>query len=999
LSANAQTSSRITTHATKFTIRRAQVKLKKLAQAISLTCITGAAFAQTPAPTTAPAKPAVAPAPKAEKIEVTGSSIKRIADEGALPLQIITKEEMETAGIVTAEQLIASLSANGNGLDNLASNADVVDGASRGNNGATAANLRGQGSSATLILLNGRRVAAHGLNGGVVDLNSIPLAAVLRVEVLKDGASAIYGTDAVGGVINFILRKDFQGVTAQAFIDKTEQGGGDIYRVSVVGGFGDLAKDGFNVMASIAHSDNKMLRGSERDFVNTFQSDRGLSVDTRGTPFATVFPLASNNAGVSRTILTSRATPGGALSNTLSPLLPGSTTIRANGGINVLNLPGQAGCNSLDGMQPYDFNLWITPGARFACAWDTARAAVIQQPVKNTNLVSRATFALGNHTLYAEVTASEVESAKTFSNNQISSSTATTSALYNLTYPLNATTTATYNRVFNAIAAVFPSIQENYGQGIAYRWRCSICGPRELTTTSKTGRVLLGAEGSIGTWDYRAGLSQAYSETYSLVGNGYFFNDSFIPALRAGIINPFLGAGESQTPEALAAFQAASAKGVKLYGGRFELSQADASISGALFKLPAGEVMGAAGVDFRTEKWKFQGDERDLANQRSILNVPFDNGNALSGAKRDIRAIYAEVLIPILKTLDVTVAARQDNYTGFGNTTNPKVTFRFAPTNEILFRGSYNTGFRVPTFNQLFNGASISPTSGSGLVDPLSCPSLVASSTVPGCASIQPSTIFGGVATLGPEKSKQASVGFVVSPFKGFTANVDWWVIERTDTIQALSLATYMANYSLFTNRFFRDASGALVAVDVSWINAGETSTKGVELGAKLNGNLGPGKYTAGIDGTYLLEKKSKVVKSVPFGPSEIANFTRSGDLGLRWKHTASFGYRQGNWNGTLTQLYRSGYKDAVLPGVANGTVVPPNLNPTVDSYTLYNVSLTYSGIKNLRLTGGIKNLLNTDPPFSAAYDTNTGAGSSWEPRVGDPRGRAFTFLINYDFK
>ncbi len=967
------------------------MKLKKLAQVVSLLCVAGPGLAQVSAE---PVKPQTV-----EKILITGSSIKRVETEGALPVQVITRQEIERQGIVSAEQLIATLSSNGNGLDNLASNSDVVDGQARGNNGSSAANLRGQGSQATLILLNGRRVAAHGLNGGVVDLNSIPLAAVERVEVLKDGASAIYGTDAIGGVINFILRKDFNGVSAQAFFDKTEQGGADIFRVSIVGGVGNLAKDGFNVMGSIAHSDSGILRGSQRDFVNTFQSDRGLSVDTRGTPFATIFPLASNNAGVLRTVLTSRATPAGALNNTLSPFLPGSTTVRANGGINTLNLPGQAGCSALDGMQAYDFTLWITPGARYACAWDTGRAAALQQPVKNTNFVSRASLNAGSNTFFAELTGARVESAKTFSNNQISSSTTATSPLFNLVYPRNALTAASYDAVFNALVAVFPSIEENRGQGIAYRWRCTICGPRELTTKSDTARLLFGAEGLIGSWDYRAGVSRAYSDSSSVVGNGYFFNDLFIPALRSGVINPFLAPGQAQSPEAIAAYQAASAKGVKLYGGRFTLTQFDASVSGSLYKLPAGEIMAAVGTDFRKEHWKFQGDERDLANQRAILNVPFDNGNALSGVTRDIRAFYTEVLIPVDKGFDVTLAGRQDHYTGFGNSTNPKVTFRLAPSDELLFRGSYNTGFRVPTFNQLFNAQAVSPISGAGLVDPLKCPALVAS-TNPGCESLtsSTSTSFGGVANLGPEKSKQHSIGMVWAPMRNLSTNVDFWTVRRTDTIQALTLTQLINNYGLFANRFIRDGAGNLVVINTSWINAGETITKGIELGAKFNDKLGPGKYTAAIDGTYLTDKLSKLVTSAPFGPSEIATFTRAGDLGLRWKHTASFNYTQGPWSGTLIQQFRSGYKDAVLPGVANGTVNPPNLNPDVASYTLYHLNVTYTGIKNLSLTGGIKNLLNTEPPFSAAYDTNTGAGSSWEPRVADPRLRSFTMLATYNF-
>ena len=229
------------------------MKLKSLAQAMVLAGLASHALAQ-----------------EAQRIEITGSSIKRIAAEGALPVQVINRAEIERKGIASVEQLIMQLNINGSGLDNLAGNADVVDGASRGNNGATSANLRGQGANATLILLNGRRVAAHGLNGGTVDLNQIPFAAIERVEVLKDGASAIYGTDAIGGVINFILRTDFRGLIVNTLIDKPQTKGGEIYGASVVGGWGDLDKQGFNLLASLQVQDNKVLRGDQRSFVNTF---------------------------------------------------------------------------------------------------------------------------------------------------------------------------------------------------------------------------------------------------------------------------------------------------------------------------------------------------------------------------------------------------------------------------------------------------------------------------------------------------------------------------------------------------------------------------------------------------------------------------------------------------------------------------------------------------------------------------------------------------------
>ena len=943
------------------------MKLTPLASALTLLGLSTAVLAQTDT--------------SAQRIEITGSSIKRIASEGALPVQVISRQDLERQGIVTAEQVISALSVNGTGLDNLASNADVVAGAARGNNGATAANLRGQGAAATLVLLNGRRVAAHGLNGGIVDLNSIPMAALDRIEILKDGASAIYGTDAIGGVINFILRKDFRGLEVQAFTDMAEAGGGNIARARVVGGFGDLARDRYNVLLSLSHSENKVLRGDQRDFVNTFQPARGLSVDTRGTPIATVFPLSS-----AWTALSNKSSTG--------PTQPG-TTQSMGGGINILDLPGGAGCASVDGMAPYDEVLWAVPTAKWACAWDTGRAAVLQQPVTNTNLVARGTLRFGDHQVYGEFTGAKVDSAKTFSANQISSSTSASSVFYNLAYPA---TGASYNDVFNKLVAVFPTIEANRGQPLAFRWRCMPCGSRQIDTTSETQRVLVGADGPLSFlsgWDYRAGVSSATSQTSSLLGNGYFYGKEFASLINTGVLNPF---SLTQTPAALEALKAISANGVTLYGGKYTLSQADVTASGPLFKLPAGEVMAAVGVDMRTEKFRFNGNETDLITQARIFNAPFDSVNTLDTVKRDIKAVFAEVLVPISKQLELTLAGRQDDYTGFGTTTNPKVSLRFTPMANLLTRASYSTGFRVPTFNQLYFGTTESPYSGKDLVDPQSCPTGKVDTTKPGCEAVTPSILTGGKRELGPEESKQWTAGFVFAPTSWASIGADWWGIRKNGTIQLLSLTDLVNNYALFSSNFIRNASGALTTVDQRWVNAGETVTKGVDINASATVKTGPGAWLMAFEGSYLLDKRSRLVASAPFSSSEIGVFNRAGDLGLRWKHSLSATYTQGAWSGTFSQLYRSGYKDYALPGVANGSIVPPQWNPNVEAYTLYNVSVTYTGIKNMGLTLGIKNLMDKDPPFSAAYDSNTGAGSSWEPRVADPRGRAFTFTLDYKF-
>ena len=953
-------------------------KLTTLTAGLALAGLAGAAFAQTP------------PAP--ERITITGSSIKRIATEGALPLQVITRADLDRQGITSAEQVILNLSTNGNGLDNLASNADVVGGAQRGNNGATSANLRGQGSNATLILLNGRRIAAHGLNGGVVDLNQIPMAAIERIEILKDGASAIYGTDAIGGVINFILRTDFRGGLVRASADVTQAGGGNIFSGSVTGGFGDLDKDRFNVMASLAVRDHKALRGDQRDFVNTFQPNRGLSVDTRGTPHATIFPLAG-------TLFPTAAS---------TPLIPGSTTVRASGGLNVLDLPGGPGCGSITGQAPYDDLLWDVPSAALACAWDTGRAAVLQQPLTSTTLVARATGKLGDHVVALELTGSQTESAKRFSNLQMTPNTTT----QQLRFPRNATSQVAYDAVFDRLLAAFPGqiLESQRGQSLAYRWRCIECGPREITTDADTMRWALTAEGPLfGGWDYKAGVLQATSDAKSTLGGGYYFRGTtgtgasdgapgIVPALNSGRINVFLLPGQTQSADGLAALAEASARGVVLYGGKYTVQQTDVSVSGPVFKLPGGSAMAALGADVRTEKYKFNGDERDPVLQRIVVAAPFDQTNVLTGAKRDVTAFYGELLLPVLKGLELTVAARQDDYSGFGTTTNPKVSGLWKPNDMILVRGSYSTGFRVPTFNQLFNGASEATFTGATLVDPQRCPTGRVDATRPGCESIRPLIVNGGKSDLGPEEAKMSSVGFVFEPTPLFSVGLDWWSIKREGTIQILSLTQLVDNFSLLRDRFTYATDGTLERIDQRWVNAGETETSGVEVNLKSSFNAMGARWTAGLEGTYLLKKRSRVLPTVAYGPSEIGQFSFAGDLGLRWKHNAAINYRRGDWSATFSQLYRAGYSDQVLPGVSSGRVSPPDWKPKVDAHTTYDLGLSWTGIKGLTVTGVIKNLLDKDPPFAITYDSNFGSGSSWEPRVADPRGRAFVLSAEYRF-
>ena len=901
------------------------------------------------------ASPALAQDSTTQRVEITGSSIKRIQAEGALPVQVITRGEIERSGLVSAEQLMSRISANGTGADNLSSNVGIQLGTTdRNNNGNSSANLRGLGSNSTLVLLNGRRVVAHGAKGNSADLSFIPLAAIERVEILKDGASAIYGTDAIGGVINFILRRDYTGFEVTGFADITEAGGGDIYRISLVGGVGNLASDGYNFMASVTRDEQKILGGRERSFSNGYQPARGLSPDTTGTPFATQTGSAGTALGA-------------------SVVLPGSTQTynRAN------LLSFQNNCESIPGQTQYQTALWGSPGFRFGCAYDYGGSAVLTQPIERTNLVARGTLAINpQHAVFAEITGSRSVTTKQFEPYQIT----TTGTIAAAQYPVG-------GPYYQNLQAFVPGF--NPALKIAYRWRCEVCGGRTIETTTDAYRLLVGMEGVVfSNWDYKLGLSGAGSQAESLLGRGYLFADSMIAALGSGVVNPWVAPGQSQTPAALALLSGASAAGTRLFDGKARLLQFDGTISGEIMKLPAGALAVAVGFDVRQESYEFRDGSRTT---RAVYQAPFDA--EFPKVKRDITAVFAELAVPIAKGLEASLAVRNDHYSDFGSTTNPKVSLKYTPIEQLLFRASYNTGFRAPSFFQLYGAIAEAPVPGN-IADPVLCPG----GNVPGAdvavCAIRPSALQGGNPFLEPETSKQWTVGFVASPTDWLSFGADLWQIKRNDLIYELTPQQVVANYTTFPFLLNRGTDGRLDGlggfIRAGFVNADGDITRGVDLNVRATAPIGGGRLIANIDGTYVDSHRSRIFSSQPY--VEVAGQWSSRDLFLRWKHSASVAYTLGNWSGTLAQNYAHSYRDERPVGT-----VPPGFDPEVKSYTIYDFSGTYSGFKNLTVTAGVKNLLDKDPPFTA-HNLDFAAGAGWDPRVADPRGRAYTLRVSYKF-
>lgn len=443
--------------------------LRPLAFAVAAIAI-GQVHAQTPGAETAPP---VQPA-KIQKVEVTGSSIKRIEGESALPVTVISRDDIEKSGSTTAAELLTKISSSAAALTDGASFSDIA-----GQRGFNGANLRGIGVSSTLVLLNGRRMANFASPGGAsgVDLNSIPAAAIERVEVLKDGASAVYGTDAISGVINFITRRDFVGATLYGYVHRTKDGGADKDIFTVSGGLGDLNKDRFNIFAVLDYQKTDTLRSTQRDWVKgSYQPDINLDVGSSNT-----FPANFR-------ILRANGSPTGSRINPSAP--------RCNPPANL-----------------YFPESFI--GSR-GCYYDYMQDTEIYPKSDRLSFITRGQLAVSaDHTLFAEYTHSKTET------------------LYRIS-PLTVT-----NLNYPASGRYYPTGIAGVSGALRLNWRLNEAGGRTNEVEATADRFVVGAKGALAGWDYDTAFNHSVSQVTDAYVDGYVATTPFNNAVATGNINPF----------------------------------------------------------------------------------------------------------------------------------------------------------------------------------------------------------------------------------------------------------------------------------------------------------------------------------------------------------------------------------------------------------------------------------------------------------------------------
>jgi len=836
-----------------------------------------------------------------QRVEITGSSIKRLQAETATPLSVIKAEEFVKAGVTNVQEALSRIPANQSGMGA----GNTVGGNYSGlpTGGMASADLRGLGGDKTLVLLNGRRLANHPYDGAAVDLNMIPISALDRVEVLRDGASAIYGTDAIGGVINFITKRSITTTTITGELLRPRLKGGDEERANISSGFGNLDADGYNIFGVIDYHKQQSISSQQREFSKTgYDPARGLD-GTSGTTFpANYFDTGNNTTG---------------------------------------NPSYATGCNP-----PYAIAL---PG-RTTCRQDYTRQIDDNPDQKKLSVFVKGAFKVSEGTMATM----EFLHAK----NDVISRTA----------PPPQT-----GLVLNNTSPYYPAAAS--GAPLSVNWRPMEAGQRTILSNGKADRFVAALEGNMAGWDYKTGLNYSVSKSAENFIGGYVQDASFAAGVLNGILNPF-----ALQNAAGAAYLASTALRGEVQNATVKNTGLDFKASRDIMPMAGGQMAFAVGAEVRRETADFNVN-RTIAGQAASSGL---SGSLSTDGSRNIQAVFTELVMPVTKELEVQLAGRFDRYSDVGNTTNPKIGIRYQPSSALLIRGSASTGFRAPTLFEKNAPPSKNDTN-NAYNDPVLCPGGVPSSdpiTNPlrDC-DLQQFKLQGGNANLSPEKSKSFSFGAVFEPIPAVTLTADYWNIKLKDKIDALPEEIIYGDYQKYKARFLRNPDGSPFAISDFKENLGEVKTDGIDVSAVWRlPKTEMGGFTLSMDGTWLHSYKYQNEKDGAFDE----NVGRFGAIYVkfRWQHTLSLGWKNGPFAATLSNSYKTGYRDQ---GGARD----------VDAYSLWNVTGSWEAMKGLTLMGGVKNMFDKEPPLTVQA---TLFQQGYDARYTDPTGRSLYLRASYAF-
>jgi iron complex outermembrane receptor protein len=889
------------------------------------------------------------------RVEVTGSSIKRASAETASPVQVVTRDDLAKSGKGTVAEYLQTLTADGAGsLPTGFGNGFAA--------GSTAISLRGLGATSTLVLLNGRRMApfARADDGqkSFTDLSTVPMEAVERIEILKDGASSTYGADAIAGVVNIILRKDFTGMVLKGEVGQSRYHDGEMAKASLTWGMGKLDQEGYNVLVNIEGYANKELMNKDR-------ADRKWigAGDLRrwGYPQNTQF------AGGFITPGASSPTPTGALRDPVTG--------------NFVSLPGCAALSTTTAQDPAG-----------GCLWYHDQFRSMQPKIDGFNLYTRAAKRLsGGHELYAEAGYSRRDTEFTLIPPSVSPTVA---------FPPNAqfpTGVINYGTGANAIVLAANHPQNPYGVPVRLRYSAFDVGPSTRSADNAFMRAVIGVKGEVAGWDYDTAYVHSRSEldlNYSNMLN--------MPALAAALGNPasnlfpyYIGAQAGRNPASL--YQAIARNATSHSTTRLDIL--DFKASRELMQLPGGAMGLAFGAEYRREKL-------DNPSLSGTENGSINASYVAARGDQDIKAVFVEVVAPVIKGVEVNGAVRYDRYENFSSTT-PKVGVKWTPIQTFALRGTYSEGFRAP--GPAESGVESQSTGTATARDPIRCPGGVPAAggaTLADC-SVAVGAVKIGNPNLKPETSKGVTLGMVWDPLANTSFALDAWKIKRSDEINPLPYNEAAAlpdairsDNNLVVNGVVQPNTGSLLLSRAPYRNSSFTEVKGVDLDLKQRFRMGDyGRATLGLTWTHIAswERAESATKHYQYAGTH-GNCDTSNCAGTpKNKVSMVASWDRDALNLTATANYRSSMQNVAFAGdlcaskFANGSDAPYGCK--LASFTTLDLSARYNLNRNLQLFASINNVLDKVAPL----DPLTYGGLSYNPMdASGAIGRYFKLGLRY---
>jgi iron complex outermembrane receptor protein len=911
-----------------------------------------------------------------EKVIVTGSAIPRTAKETAAPVQTITRKDIERSGLTTVADVVRSISA-----DNSGTLGNSFEGAFAG--GASGVALRGLTVNSTLVLIDGRRAADYALDDdgerGFVDLNSIPLVAVERIEVLKDGGSALYGADAIAGVVNIILQKEFVGKDISAEVGGSQHGGGTHTRATAEFGTGHLNQNGYNAYFSLEYQRDDTIKASQRGFpynTNDLSSIGGINGQAdqplQGTP------IGSFNGTVEPGTI-----PTGL---SASPL----NAVPVAGGVpQLLNtVPGANPCYS-GSTQAYIGGDSTGASGQY-CQINPISYADIQPQVQRVGVHGKIEVKLNEDTsAYLKATFYDTKTLQAGNLGTGPSQINSTSGS-----PLTANIGLPPTLANGALNPNDPFASTGQWAMIQYQFADI---PTSNRLENQNYRFVGGVKGTFqafGSWNYDSALTINHTQLQVQA-----FGDLLTNQLLTDINNGSYHFLHSLGPTSQSVLNALAPE--DSITNTTDLDMIDFRVNRELFMLPGGAAGLAMGTEYRYEAQNSPQLDPTLTNpDSSTYNEylsTFDLHTAQVFGKHDVTAFYTELDAPVLNSLDIDGAFRYDHYTDAADHgITPKIGIKWTPLKQVVLRGTFSEGFRAPSFAESgSNSSTLGYTTNSAVATLGSaCTGFVGAHCINGVPDAYVTNSYNqGVLTTGnpnilPEKSRNFTLGAVLQPVEAVSVSADYYHIRKTNLVNPYPSGSIFAAYfnnptgytpppgvTLQTGAPDPQAPSAPalpIVVAAPYINANDETTQGYDIDLQMHFRPLQGvKFTSELTYTEIMSfrldqpgQPSQQYAGTQ-GPYALSSGAGTPRDRASWANTVEYG----PLTVTATINWVDGYKEiSEDTGTTNclyGADVPTGCK--IAPFNEVDLVGNYKILKNLDATLNIQNLFDSKAPIDPA--------------------------------